>query len=351
MDAVAGSSARERAQLFEAAEARQVPRIAAPLIEKDFWVCWALRRLFEVLQFRPHLIFKGGTSLSKVYHAIERFSEDVDLSLSRGDLGFADDKDPEQAGISNKEARRRLEALVAQCREVVRDRLVPELRRDFATVLGAAGWSVDLDADDPQTVVFTYPPSELSRGLSYVRPAIRLEMGARSDDWPAADAGITPYAAEVFPNLFAVPTSRVRTLLAERTFWEKATLLHAETHRPSDKPARERLSRHYYDLYRLAQQSAGQRALEQPELLARVVTHKSFFFAQSWAHYETARPGSFRLVPPESRRAELRRDYGDMEAMIFGEAPAWDDILQGLQQLEDRINDCHRPPTGERGGA
>ena len=169
MDAVAGSSARERAQLFEAAEARQVPRIAAPLIEKDFWVCWALRRLFEVLQFRPHLIFKGGTSLSKVYHAIERFSEDVDLSLSRGDLGFADDKDPEQAGISNKEARRRLEALVAQCREVVRDRLVPELRRDFATVLGAAGWSVDLDADDPQTVVFSLPRCSLRhRGLHAV---------------------------------------------------------------------------------------------------------------------------------------------------------------------------------------
>jgi hypothetical protein len=337
MDAIAQSSALDRAALFRRAEAVS-QRHHATIIEKDFWVCWTLRRMFEVMQFRPHLIFKGGTSLSKVYRAIERFSEDVDLSLSRRDLGFADDKDPEQAGISNKEARRRLEALVAQCREAVHDRLVPQLRRDFATVLGAAGWSVDLDADDPQTVIFAYPPSELSRGLAYVRSSIRLEMGARSDDWPAEDAVVTPYAAEVFPDVFAAPTCRVRTLLAERTFWEKATLLHAEAHRPPSKPARERLSRHYYDLYRLALQAAGQRALEQPELLARVVTHKSFFFAQSWANYETARPGTFRLVPPESRQAELRRDYGDMEAMIFGEAPAWDDIIQGLQQLEDRIN-------------
>ena len=348
MDKVAGSSTRERAQLFEAAEVRHDSRIAAPIIEKDFWVCWTLRRLFEIMQFRPHLIFKGGTSLSKVYRAIERFSEDVDLSLSRRDLGFADDKDPEQKGISNKEAKRRLEALVAQCRQVVSERLVPALRLDFSTVLPTADWSVDLDADDPQTVIFTYPPSELSRGLAYLRPAIRLEMGARSDDWPATDAAITPYAAEVFPDLFAAPTCRVRTLLAERTFWEKATLLHAETYRPPDKPARERLSRHYYDLYRLAQQTAGQRALEQSELLARVVAHKSFFFAQSWAHYETARSGTFRLVPPEVRCVELRGDYGDMGAMIFGEAPTWDDILQGLQQLEDLINGHPSTPSLNR---
>jgi hypothetical protein len=169
MDRIAGIEAADRADLFRRAASGITPALIPQMIEKDFWVCWALRRLFEVLQFRPHLIFKGGTSLSKVYRAIERFSEDVDLSLSRGDLGFADDKDPEQAGISNKEARRRLEALVAQCREAVRDRLVPELRRDFATVLGAAGWSVDLDADDPQTVVFSLPRCSLRhRGLHAV---------------------------------------------------------------------------------------------------------------------------------------------------------------------------------------
>ena len=139
MDNVAHASALDRGALFRQAEAAVARRFPAAIVEKDFWVCWTLRRIFEVLQVRPHLIFKGGTSLSKVYRAIERFSEDVDLSLSRRDLGFADDRDPEQAGISKKEARRRLDALVAECQLAVREKLVPELRRDFAAVLGTSG--------------------------------------------------------------------------------------------------------------------------------------------------------------------------------------------------------------------
>jgi hypothetical protein len=166
----------------------------------------------------------------------------------------------------------------------------------------------------------------------------RLEMGARSDDWPATDAEITPYAAEAFPGLFTTPSCKVRTLAAERTFWEKATLLHAECHRPSDKPSRERLSRHYYDLYRLTRLPIAEQALKQLELLKRVVAHKSFFFAQTWAHYETARPGGFRLLPEADRRDALRRDYQDMESMIFGKAPDWKDIILELEQLETKIN-------------
>jgi hypothetical protein len=338
MDLVAKGSARQRGQLFETAGARHEPHLDAAIIEKDFWVCWTLRRIFDVLRFRPHLIFKGGTSLSKVYRAIERFSEDVDLSLSRRDLGFADDRDPEQAGISKKEAQRRLDALVAECQGAVRDKLVPELRRDFAAVLGTSGWSVDLDPADPQTVIFTYPSTEVSGFRPYVRPAIRLELGARSDDWPAADADLTPYAAETFPDVFAVRSCRVRTLAAERTFWEKATLLHAECHRPPDKLSRERLARHYYDLHRLAQQPIADQALAQRDVLERVIAHKSFFFAQGWAHYDTARPGTFRLLPAAERLEPLRRDYRDMAAMIFGEAPEWDDIVRGLTELEERIN-------------
>lgn len=213
MDRIAAASALERSTLFRRVESGSTAgRWHAAIAEKDFWVCWSLYRIFQILQFRPHLIFKGGTSLSKVHHLIERFSEDVDLSLSRRDLGFADDRDPEQPGISKKEARRRLDALVAECKRVIREKLVPALRQDFAGVLGNSDWSVELDLDDPQTVLFAYPPTEVSGGLSYVRPAIRLEMGARSDDWPAADAEITPYAAEVFPALFSVRTCKVRTL-------------------------------------------------------------------------------------------------------------------------------------------
>jgi hypothetical protein len=149
MDHVAQSTETERAQLFETAAAKRQLLISAPIMEKDFWVCWTLRQMFEVMRFRPRLIFKGGTSLSKVYNAIERFSEDVDLSLSRRDLGFADDRDPEQPGISKKEAKRRLDELVDGCRKVIRDRLLPEMRADFASVIGNTGWHLDLDAKDP----------------------------------------------------------------------------------------------------------------------------------------------------------------------------------------------------------
>ncbi|MFC1521889.1 nucleotidyl transferase AbiEii/AbiGii toxin family protein [Elusimicrobiota bacterium] len=338
MDLVAKSSFRERTELFGAAEHRHTPKINAAIIEKDFWVCWTLRRLFEVLQFRPQLIFKGGTSLSKVFNAIERFSEDVDLSLSRRDLGFADDKDPEQAGISKKEQNRRLDDLTSQCKQSVREHLLPALRRDFATVLGDAGWSVDLDTEDPQIVIFSYPASELSGNLPYVKPSIRLEMGARSDDWPAVEADIKPYAAEAFPRIFTMPTCKVRALTAVRTFWEKATLLHAEFHRPLGKPLKARMSRHYYDLYRLSCQDISRKALESMELLERVVQHKCLFFAQAWANYRAATPGTFRLVPSSARINELRKDYEEMKAMIFGESPKWDEIVRGLKQLEDQIN-------------
>lgn len=162
MDKIASAGPRERAALFVQAAGRR-PAIQAAVMEKDFWVCWTLRRLFDVLRFRPQLIFKGGTSLSKVFAAIDRFSEDVDLSLSRRDLGFADAHDPEQAGISRKEARRRLENLVGECQRVIRERLVPDLRTDFAAVLGAEGWTVELDTDDPQTILFAY----LGSGTNY----------------------------------------------------------------------------------------------------------------------------------------------------------------------------------------
>lgn len=339
MHRLSKSNYDDRTLLFRKSEMANSLGLRAAIIEKDFWVCWTLHRLFEVIGFRPHLIFKGGTSLSKVYKVIDRFSEDVDLSLSRSDLGFADDHDPEQEGIGKKEAKRRLAGLVDACKAVVREKLAPVLQNDFRSVLGSSGWAVELDPADPQTVLFSYPVSEVSHELPYVRPVIRLEMGARSDDWPADDAGIKPYAAEVFPEVFDIPSARVRTLAAERTFWEKATLLHAEAHRPPDKPDRERHARHYYDLAKLAEHPLGASALSRLDLLDRVIAHKTFFFASSWANYETARPGTLRLLPDNIARLEgLRRDYDHMKSMVYGAVPTWDHITGVLRDLERRIN-------------
>lgn len=184
MDRVAQSPPADRADLFRQAATVLQPERSPLIVEKDFWVCWVLRRLFEVIRYRPHLIFKGGTSLSKAYNVIERFSEDVDLSLSRRDLGFANDHDPEQNGISTKESSRRIEALTNACQKNIRESLLPKLKEDFAGVLAGEAWGLEIDPLDPQTILFTYPTTGLAGETGhYIRPAIRLEMGARSDDW------------------------------------------------------------------------------------------------------------------------------------------------------------------------
>lgn len=340
MDRIARSKAVDRAELFRSATAVLSPERSPAVIEKDFWVCWALHRIYDTLKFRPELIFKGGTSLSKAYSAIDRFSEDVDLSFSRRQLGFGDGRDPEEPGISRKESRRRIDSLVTACCQTIRDRFLPELRKDFASILGAQGWNLALDANDPQTIIFAYPRGESgSFSRSAIRPLIRLEMGARSDNWPAEDREIRPYAAEAYPAAFRLAGAcRVPVLDGKRTFWEKATILHAEAHRPESRIAAVGLSRHYYDVYHLSRKDIGREALDRIDLLERVVAHKRLFFTSAWAHYEMAEPGSFCLLPPGQRMPGLRNDYARMREMIFGVVPPWEEIIRGLRKLEDTIN-------------
>src|SRR5262249_43565907 len=158
------------------------------VIEKDFWVCWALKHIFELGPAPTQLIFKGGTSLSKVYGVIERFSEDIDLSLSRDDLGFSGERNPYDAP-SGKKQKALIKELVSKWQQVIATELLPRVRARFETVLGPEGnesakWNFALDEIDPQTVNFGYPPglqpSSVATGF-YVRPVVRLELGARSD--------------------------------------------------------------------------------------------------------------------------------------------------------------------------
>ncbi|MCX6991529.1 MAG: nucleotidyl transferase AbiEii/AbiGii toxin family protein [Kiritimatiellaeota bacterium] len=344
MDRIAQAAPRERANLFQEASGFR-PGITSFIIEKDFWVCWALKHIFRSVELPLHLIFKGGTTLSKVFHVIERFSEDVDLSFDRRELGFDTDHDPANAK-SGQRQRALLDELKAECETIIRKLVMPALLKDFALVLGEprqgpSGWDIAIDPDDSQTINFRYPPALISLGLNvpaYIRQSVRLEMGARSDAWPTNTYPITPYAAEIFPNMFQSTFCEVNTLEAIRTFWEKATLLHAEFHRTNPTARSERMSRHYYDLYCLSKTAIGARALMETDLLKRVIEHKRVFFRSAWAHYETAVPGSFHLIPAAGRIKLLRNDYTEMKAMIFGASPEWDIIMEGLKYLEDRIN-------------
>jgi hypothetical protein len=167
---------------------------------------------------------------------------------------------------------------------------------------------------------------------------VKIECGARSDRWPVAEQSIVPYIAEAFPAAFTEASFTVPVLDIERTFWEKATILHAEAHRPADKPTPERFSRHYADLAALAQHPAGVPAISRDDLRARVVAHKRVFFPAAWASYETAVPGTFKLIPPETRLRPLAADYRAMQDMYFRPPYTWPEIISLLTKLETRLN-------------
>ena len=330
----------QRRQLFEGAAQRV--GIQEIILEKDFWVCWTLRELFALSGIGEHLIFKGGTSLSKAWGAIARFSEDIDVSLSREWLGFGGERDPEKAG-SNKKTETALENLTNACIAKIASHILPALKASAERHLGNDGWTISVDAGDPQTLRFKYPSSfgQSAAQLAYVPREVKIEFGARSDDWPAGMRPIRPYVAEAFPDRITDAGVVVRTLSIARTFWEKATILHAEAHRASaGKSPRARYSRHYADLAVLADHECAAEALADIALLNRVVTHKKIFFRSGSAKYEEARPGSFRLVPTQNYLNLLEKDYKDMREMFFGEPLSWDRIISRLRKLESQINNA-----------
>ena len=338
----------ERQTYFQETAARL--GVSAAIVEKDFWVCWTLQELFALPGVGSHLIFKGGTSLSKVYRLIDRFSEDIDVSIARDFLGFGGDQSPE-AATGGKERQRRLERLMDAAKMKIAHELRPSLTRAFeAKLRGGEPWSLDLDPDDSQSLLFRYPRTTVSRvGEAYVQPNVKIELGARSDDWPREIRAVTPYVAEQFPAAFTIPSCEVAVLEAERTFWEKATLLHSYCHCPLDKLIPPRLSRHYYDLALLIDHGIGIKAAARLDLLDRVVAHKTVFFRSGWANYERAKPGSLRLTPPNERREEWQKDYGRMSEMLFHEPPPFEEVLATITKFEHAFNRA-RPTLPEAQG-
>lgn len=200
------------------------------IIEKDFWVVWILERLFALSPKLGPFTFKGGTSLSKGFKAIERFSEDIDISIERATLGFGDDAYFYDAGSTNETKRRVLEVR-EQVRSYSSERILPELHAAIAAELHSEdGWR--LDRGDPGSLRFRYPTGQ--RGaIGYVRPDVLIEFG-HADMWPARDIEIQPYIVDALEPVTG--TVRVRVLDPQRTFWEKATLLHEIAHRDSSLP-------------------------------------------------------------------------------------------------------------------
>lgn len=334
----------ERALVINEAASRQglVPLI----VEKDFWVCWTLGRIFEVEAVASLVVFKGGTSLSKVFGAIQRFSEDIDLAVSPQALGFAA-ADLDQAP-SPSQRRKRVQALEAECERFVSERFRPALEAAITAKLGvpphADSWlhyEIDALARTPN-LLFAYPSALVQAG-GYIAKQVKLEFGALTDQQPTGAHGVIALLAQTpgvdLKSAYDDLQANVLALDITRTFWEKATILHAEYHRPPELPIRDRLARHYADFEALWRHPSRSEALARLDLLEDVVRHKSRYFASAWTHYETARRGTFKLAPPVSRHAALAREYATMTPMFIGAAIEFDVMLRRLQAAEQQLND------------
>lgn len=324
MEKVALFSSQQRSELFSETAARL--RTTPAVVEKDFWVTWVLNRLFQEPGLARLLMFKGGTSLSKVYRLINRFSEDIDLIL---DWRVLTGEDPLAARSKTRQDR---------LNKAINEQALAYIGGELLERIGAALGGIcrcEIGGDDLHVINVRYPAAFPD---TYMRPELRLEIGPLASWLPYEERIISCYAAEIFPAIFEKRECSVRVIKAERTFWEKATILHHEAHRPEGNPQPPRYSRHYYDLAKMAASPVKDAALAELELLASVVEFKQRFYPRTWARYDLAKAGTMRLVPEGHVLAAIEADYRAMVNMIFGDMPDIREIMRVLQRLQNEIN-------------
>ena len=320
-------------------------------VEKDFWVCWTLDVLFNGADANgPRLLFKGGTSLSKAFGLISRFSEDIDITIFRDDLGQGASVE-ELEELSGKKRRARLDAIKAASQTYVNEPMRTQMTAQLSEALRATGLPpaaarVELDPNDQdQQSLLVWYPQITSTADGYVRPAVKIESGAKSALDPNRSAVIRPYVADDVTGM-DLRVANVTTVVAERTFWDKAVILHGLRQwfekRGVLRGGGQRVSRHYYDLYRLLDSDAGRRAAGDFNLAADCVRHARMFFNSPGLNLAVATPGSFTLSPNREMAVDLTRDYAAMSGMIFGEAPHFGEVLKRVADFEADVNATRR---------
>lgn len=336
---ILSATAYERRDLFLGAAANL--GTAVQYIEKDFWVCWTLDVLFNGLAKPPRLLFKGGTSLSKAFGLISRFSEDIDITVFRDDLGHPLDAD-DLTALSGKKRRQELEAVRQAAQEYIQGPMIRQLEEHAGSRLTEWQYRFEIDASDPdrQTILFWYPAVTPPSG-EYIRSAVKIEGGARSALDPHVHATVKPYVAALLPHI-DLSVANVTTVKPERTFWDKVVIAHGlkqwYERRGELKYGGQRVSRHYYDLYTLL---LGNEAAEWPHLERLAddcATHAKLFFGGTDYGLDLAKKGGYTLVPQGAMRDALAKDYEAMSGMIFGDVPAFDEVVATIEGLEARIN-------------
>lgn len=337
--AVIDATDKERLDLFLTAAARM--GTAVQNVEKDFWVCWTLDALFNGLApGRPRLLFKGGTSLSKAFGLIARFSEDIDITVFRDDLG-QDVEAKTLDGLSGKQRRKRLDAIRSACQAYLHGPLTAQLNAVAGRRIGKDRYRLERDPDDKdeQTLLLRYPA--VTTTDDYIRAAVKIEAGAKSALDPHVATSVAPYIAQDVVDL-DLNVSNITTVRPERTLWDKIVILHGLRHwfekRGELKQGGQRISRHYHDVYRLMQNAAAQAWLADRALGANCVLHARLFFGSPDLGLEAAQPGKFGLMPTPAMREALARDYRAMVGMVFGNPPSLEEVLEGIAAVEKTIN-------------
>ncbi len=302
--------------------------ISEAVVEKDYWVTYFLDYLFNENKWKEYFTFKGGTSLSKCFGIIQRFSEDIDLILDWRVLGY-DKLEPWLIRSNTKQDKFNKE-INEKTERFLKEDFLTELIKDFSQ----EDFEFEIDSLDPQTILFSYPKIFDS---NYLSQTIRLEIGSLAAWTPATNISIIPIIGDAYANIFKEKTN-IRTVSVERTFWEKATILHHEANRPESSKMPHRYARHYYDMYKIANSKYKDKAIKDKELLRKVTEFKMKFYPRKWAKYEDAMDSKLRLVPDKFRFLELENDYKAMSEMIYGEYPSFEEIIKILKELETEIN-------------
>lgn len=341
---IIAASDEDRRGLFLAAATRIGTTVQN--IEKDFWVCWTLDALFHRLRAGgPRLLFKGGTSLSKAYGLISRFSEDIDVTVFRQDIGEAASFE-ELEGLSRKKRNERLDAIKQACQTYIAGSLRTELGALAKAAMVEAGRHEDalkvvLDEGDPdrQSLLIEYP-SAVEPSV-YVTPSVKIESGAKSALDPHEVRPIMPYLGADLPDGEALTVPGVTTIDPERTLLDKVLILHGMPFWFEAKGTLRgngRMSRHYYDVHRMMAAPVGEKALVDDALVDDCVRHARMFFHRSNTGLDVAKRGTFRLRPTPAMLDPLRQDYAAMATMIFGDVPTFDAVLESIALAETRLN-------------
>ena len=305
--------------------------LPAQAIEKDWWVTFTLKLIFE-MECAPAMVFKGGTSLSKGWGLIERFSEDIDLALDKEHLGFT----------NNNPSKKEVNQLRRLSYNYITTKFTPELQAKFNDA-GLTGVTVKHQEvvnhdQDPLIVEIYYP--KLTEPETYLKPGLLVEVGSRSLKEPYTVREFGTMVAESFPaQPFADKPIAVPVVNPERTFLEKIFLLHEEFQRAQDVKRIERLSRHLYDIEKLMDTEFAEKALHDRELYQTIVSYRSIFTKFGGIDYASHNPKTLKFIPPAGQLPLWEADYRQMqESMIYGNTLPFKQLIDRLTVLQERIN-------------